>query len=314
MSTTRNHRFALPPVWRAGLIFVITVVVAVLIVSFAPTAAHATNHPEPEPTPPATIHVDWLIPGYTGDVAPSSSDPDIWDPEQVLYTVESCGVLWIQGDDWKYSTPAQRALADSIIAKGTLGRVNGTPEDSALYISHEYRQQVPCVQPPAEETPGEQTDQPDCVNGTVTSRSWVDVVRYTGDASGWTALPAVREQEASSIRQVTVAECPPVVVDLPAPPPELAAAGDEGWYGLGLAALLTALGVWALAHKRRGIRRSQLPARRTVSPSFGRGIHPLVSGSLERLPVTLGAPMPVPAVKHAAAADDPWRHVSHKDD
>lgn len=173
--------------------------------------ASATDHPE-------TKTVSWLIPGYTGTTPPSSSDPTIWTPEQILYTEPVCGIHWIQTDDYRYKTAEQRALVDALIAKGTLGRVNGQPEDSAVYLSHTYTQQEPCIQPPDESTPGS-SESLDCVAGGWIIKNWHDVVTYSGDASGWTANPPVRVNDPDTTRPAEPGECIPDTEEPPVAPP-----------------------------------------------------------------------------------------------
>jgi hypothetical protein len=171
-----------------------------------------------EPNTPAVTHVDWLIPGYTGSVAPSPSDPTIWVPEQILYTAESCGVLWIQGDDYDTSTPEKAAKVAELIAKGTLGRVNGVPEDSTIYLSHTYRQQTPCVKPDDVVTSGS-SDSKDCATETITTVSWSETITYTGDAAGYVPSAPVRVETVTT-RPATAAQCPPSLAHTP---------GGENW-------------------------------------------------------------------------------------
>lgn len=119
-----------------------TVLLAIGLATTGVIAASATA--DPYAPVDGKVTVSWLTP-FKGAVAPATSDPAIWP--QKLYTTPVCGDQWIQTDVYNYKTEADKTLVKSLIAKATLTTVNGTPEDSSVYISHIFTKQTACPPP-----------------------------------------------------------------------------------------------------------------------------------------------------------------------
>lgn len=110
-----------------------------------------TDQPAPEVTvTPTQRVVSWLL-------APGSTFADRWKGGDQTYLADAtvCGTGLVQQDTWDVSTEAHVSLANSIVASGKLGLVNGSPADSALYVSNVDFAQTPC--PPPVITPTECT-------------------------------------------------------------------------------------------------------------------------------------------------------------
>lgn len=149
---------------------VVETVVPESIIEAAPVEEEAVAPAVQERTvAPLTVQktkiVSWLTP-YTGATAPSADNPAIWP--QVLYTTPVCGEGWIQTDNYKYHTKQEKQIVDWLVAKGTLKKINGTPEDSAVYISHVFTKQEACPPPVVIPNSLETSHTVGCVDGVAT--------------------------------------------------------------------------------------------------------------------------------------------------
>lgn len=117
--------------------FAVSLAVAGVLAGIA--VGHATSAGATEPD---TITVAWLM--------PASTSGEVTWPQELAGTVPECGTRWYQVDTYRYATPDERSLVDSITADGIL---TGPAEDGAAYLSHEIVQPaVPC-EPDPEPTP-----------------------------------------------------------------------------------------------------------------------------------------------------------------
>ena len=102
---------------------------------------------------PATKSVTWLTPRDASLPLPSPG-VGVW-PQTLVGSLPACSTKLYQVDTYRYSTPADKATVDKIVASGVLQQPGTPGSDSSVLVSYRYVKVPECAQVASISTPND---------------------------------------------------------------------------------------------------------------------------------------------------------------